>query len=308
MTKEKEPEGGHLTGFLKKLYELETLVYEQRRILSCVSYHLTNDKPDLKRPAGREFVKKKSAAEAVRASLFLCVPCILIILIIIAATGLFKSVSEGMLKNVDAGLIGSISTYYEITIVLCIAVCIFVCYMKIMQDKDDVEKNRIIFIQNQFQDYKASLQVQYNIGYQNLLQTDQILKSLYDSGSIAPKYRGLIPAASIYQYFTDGRCLTLEEAFRLYDKESVQDMIYRDIETIETVPSRNAEQMSMLLKAVTEAKHTSERITADIQKLSEQTQIITPDCELSKYYTTISAQLSAEPPEYHHCTNHPYSN
>lgn len=302
MTKEKEPDGNHLTGFLKKLYEMETLVFEQNRILSCVSYHLTNDKPDLKRPADGAFIKKKSAAETLRAVLFLCIPCILIILIMIAATGLFKGVSKGVLKNVDAGLAGSISTYYEITVVLCIAVCIFVCYMKIVQYKDDMEKNRIIFIQNQFQDYKASLQVQYNIGYQNLKQTDKILESLYDGAGIVSKYRGLIPISYIYQYLAAGRCLTLEEACRLFDTESGQGMVYGDIDSIETVPVQGADGRSMLYKAVTEVNHTSEIITADIQLLSERGQIITPDSELSKYYSTISAQLSAEPYEYRQCT------
>lgn len=294
MTKEKIHAGSYPAGYIKELYELEISVLEQNKILDCITYHLTNDTPDLKKEADREAVKKKSLLETFRAAFFLCVPCILIILIISAVTALFNSVSKELLKNVEAGLAGSISTYYKITVVLCIIVCVFVCYMRIMQDRDDAEKNRVILIQNHFQDYKASLQLQYNIGHQNLIRTNQILEARYNTLDIAHRYRGLVPIASIYQYLSDGRCLTLEEACDLYERESERDLVARDIDTLEEGQGRTGENQSKLYNAVTEANHTYVEIRADIQRLADKAQIIPPESELRKYNAVISAQLSAE--------------
>lgn len=294
MTKEKIPAGSYPAGYIKELYELEISVLEQNKILDCITYHLTNDTPDLKKEAGREAVKKKSLSETFRAAFFLCVPCILIILIISAVTALFNSVSKELLKNVEAGLAGSISTYYKITVVLCIIVCVFVCYMRIMQDRDDAEKNRVILIQNHFQDYKASLQFQYNIGRQNLIRTNQILEARYNTLDIAHRYRGLVPIASIYQYLSDGRCLNLEEACDLYESESEQGLVARDIDTLEERQGRTGENQSMLYNAVKEADHTYTKIRADIQRLADEARIIPPESELRKYNAVISAQLSAE--------------
>jgi len=97
-----------------------------------------------------------------------------------------------------------------------------------------------------------------------LEETEQILKKLYDLNIINPEYRGLRPISMFYQYFDTDRCMTLsvcpvtghEGAYNLYEAEKQRSTITSQLntvidhlETIKDTQAREALEQTVALLA-----------------------------------------------------------
>ena len=77
---------------------------------------------------------------------------------------------------------------------------------------------------------RANARLQDNTTFLNQLksghiQTINTLLKFYDLGIIPPRYRGLIPVSSIYDYLESGKCRTLDEAYQRYDYAKAMGLV-----------------------------------------------------------------------------------
>ena len=120
-------------------------------------------------------------------------------------------------------------------------------------------------------------------------QTSDVLKRYYNLGYIYPKYRGLIPVCTIYEYLDSGRCFTLEGhegAYNLYESELrmniVLDKLNEFLYRLDDISS-SQHLLANELKAS----------NAQIDYLCHSVDKIGNTSALTQYYSKISAENSS---------------
>lgn len=120
-------------------------------------------------------------------------------------------------------------------------------------------------------------------------QTSNVLKQYYDLGYIYPKYRGLIPVCTIYEYLDSGRCFTLEGhegAYNLYESELRMNIV---LDKLNEVLYRLDDISSSQHLLANELKASN----AQIDYLCHSVDKIGNTSALTQYYSKISAENSS---------------
>lgn len=120
-------------------------------------------------------------------------------------------------------------------------------------------------------------------------QTSNVLKQYYDLGYIYPKYRGLIPVCTIYEYLDSGRCFTLEGhegAYNLYESELRMNIV---LDKLNEVLYRLDDISSSQHLLANELKASN----AQIDYLCHSVDKIGNTSALTQYYSKVSAENSS---------------
>lgn len=116
-------------------------------------------------------------------------------------------------------------------------------------------------------------------------QTKKLLQEYYNMGFIYPKYRGLVPVCTIYEYIESGRCFSLlghEGAYNLYENELRMNTIIGKLDdVIDRLDDINASQM-LLAQEIKQSNAQLSRISKTLENIENNT-------ALTQYYSSITA-------------------
>jgi hypothetical protein len=116
-----------------------------------------------------------------------------------------------------------------------------------------------------------------------------LLKRYYDMGFIYPKYRGLVPICTIYEYLDSGRCFSLlghEGAYNLYESELRMNMIVTKLDDIADRLDDISDNQRLL---ATELQRSNKKIDVLSQSLTRSLDHIENNASLSAYYNQVTA-------------------
>ena len=188
----------------------------------------------------------------------------------------------------------SILCYF--TIIFCVIVCIY-------ENKDVKESNQrkhaeFTSQREQLKRKNKSNELirnqlfnERNQIYQRLNQTEQILERLYAFNILYPKYRGLIPVCSIYEYLCSGRCSTLEGhegAYNIYETELRFERITNQLDAVLDKLDEIAATQKMLYDTVVDANRTTKKVYDSMNKMVESNQRIEDNVTISNYHLEVT--------------------
>lgn len=127
-------------------------------------------------------------------------------------------------------------------------------------------ENLILYYQNEYDTCIS----QYN-------QTIQILNNYYSIDLIYPKYRGLIPVTTIYEYFDSGRCSTLkghEGAYNLYESELRMNLIIDKLDEVIRRLDDISSNQHLLVQELKKAKSQIDNISSSLDDLNNNSALI----------------------------------
>jgi len=116
-------------------------------------------------------------------------------------------------------------------------------------------------------------------------KTKDLLRQYYSLNFIYPKYRGIVPVCTLYEYLESGRCFSLighEGAYNLYESELRMNLI---IEKLDDIIYRLDDIQSSQRMLANEIK----RSNAMIDSLCRSVENIEHNTALTQYYSKITA-------------------
>lgn len=160
-----------------------------------------------------------------------------------------------------------------------------------------LEYNRQLYEQNnrrvqQINWQMDSIRREIRIMEQNRNENVRVSNCYYDKNIIYPKYRGLIPVASIYDYFKSGCCDCLtghEGAYNKFDNELRMNLIISKLDDVLYKLDQIRNSQYMLYDAINYATQNSERLTNTVNMLANNMQSIAENQEVIAYNSRIAA-------------------
>lgn len=104
----------------------------------------------------------------------------------------------------------------------------------------------------------------------------KLLEYIYSANVIYPKYRGLVPISSIYDYLLSGVCTQLaghEGAYNKYDLESRLNMIITRLDTIIAQLDQIKHNQHMLYCGITESNRINSQLVNSFDRMQENVAI-----------------------------------
>lgn len=118
---------------------------------------------------------------------------------------------------------------------------------------------------------KAILQTQIIALQEELNESKRTLNNIYSVNIIHPKYRGLIPVSSFYEYFTTGICEQLggaDGAYNKYDIESRLDKIITQLDIVISKLDQIKSNQFMLYSAIKDVQNSNQKLYDSIENMS----------------------------------------
>lgn len=143
-----------------------------------------------------------------------------------------------------------------------------------VQARKQAEEQKAAYFQNMLRESQDRLK-----------ETENVLAQYYDLGYIYPKYRGLVPISTIFEYLESGRCFTLEGpdgAYNLYEQELRMNLILGKLDDIIYRLDEISANQQSLAQAVQQGNAKIDRLCGIVQRLEENTEVI-------QYYSGVTA-------------------
>ena len=118
---------------------------------------------------------------------------------------------------------------------------------------------------------KAILQTQIIALQEKLNESKKTLDYVYSVNIIHPKYRGLVPVSSIYEYLTTGVCDRLggvDGAYNKYDIETRLDKIITRLDVIVASLEQIKSNQYMLYSAMKDVQNSNQKLYDSIENMS----------------------------------------
>lgn len=116
-------------------------------------------------------------------------------------------------------------------------------------------------------------------------ETKQALDKYYSLGFLYPKYRGLIPVSTIYEYLESGRCFSLvghEGAYNLYESELRMNAIIGKLDDIIDRLDDISSSQRLLAQEIRKSNSQLSRISGTLDNIENNT-------ALTQYYSSVTA-------------------
>lgn len=122
-------------------------------------------------------------------------------------------------------------------------------------------------------------------GWKKLDETENVLDQYYQLNIIYPKYRGLVPVCTIYEYLKSGRCSTLtgpHGAYNLYESECRANTIISKLDDIIDRLDAIGASQAALAQAIERCNSTAYSMCQTMERMSNNTAAIV-------YYNRVTA-------------------
>lgn len=116
-------------------------------------------------------------------------------------------------------------------------------------------------------------------------ETKELLQKYYGLGFIYPKYRGLVPICTIYEYLESGRCFTLigpHGAYNLYDHELMMQIIVGKLDAVIDRLDDINDAQRMLAREIRTSNIQLNNISRTLDNIENNT-------ALTQYYSSVTA-------------------
>lgn len=144
------------------------------------------------------------------------------------------------------------------------------------------------------EDLNASEAKNLNKMRAKLQESESLLNDFYSVGLIYPKYRSLIPMASISEYFEAGRCSTLGEAYNIFEMERKLGTIIDKLDIVIDKLDEISSQQRLVYEAVEASDKTIQNMSQAVNSLSTSAYSI----QLDAAYAASNTQIIAKNSEY----------
>ncbi len=102
-----------------------------------------------------------------------------------------------------------------------------------------------------------------------LQSTKNNLEKMYSRDIVYPKYRGLVPVCSIYEYLASGRCGDLGSAYNMYEQEVFNKSVLTGINDVISNLQTAQHSQYILCSELRRANEKSDYLLSETQKLTE---------------------------------------
>ena len=116
-------------------------------------------------------------------------------------------------------------------------------------------------------------------------QTKELLQKYYSMGFVYPKYRGLVPVFTLYEYLESGRCFSLlghEGAYNLYENELRMNTIIGKLDDIIDRLDDISAGQRLLAQEIRRSNEQLNRISMTLDNIENNT-------ALTQYYSSVTA-------------------
>ncbi|MBR3183449.1 MAG: hypothetical protein IKF61_03765, partial [Firmicutes bacterium] len=169
---------------------------------------------------------------------------------------------------------------------------------KYSEEQDQLEKDTIESLNNDIKDFeniiknhkneKARLEAITIKEYEreiaenteSLEKIDRAIEVYYEPQALYPKYRSLIPVATMYGYFDSGRCIDLtghSGAYGYYEKELRYKNITEDLDEILQKTEEAAGDQALIQKKVAEIKDKASKLISTVDEAIQKNLDANPD-------------------------------
>lgn len=127
-----------------------------------------------------------------------------------------------------------------------------------------------------------------NIMQGHYKQTSDTLRKLYSIDIIFPKYRGLVPICSFYEYFCSGRCSALEGhegAYNIYENELRQNLIIGKLDIVIDKLDQIESSQYILYDAIKSTNRNLNMISNEMTNMTNKLQRISDSTQMIEYNT-----------------------
>lgn len=157
-------------------------------------------------------------------------------------------------------------------------------------NKNAEAKNSALLKSNQIK--INSLQTQLATAKKNLRETQGLLQKLYAYNMLHPKYRGLIPVATLYDYFDTGMCSALTGhggAYETYEYQLRLNVIIGKLDTIITKLDEIQRTQYSLYSALSECNRNLTRVNSGLKQLQATNDQIAECAQITAHNSQITA-------------------
>lgn len=122
-------------------------------------------------------------------------------------------------------------------------------------------------------------------GWEKLNETENVLDQYYQLNIIYPKYRGLVPVCTIYEYLKSGRCSSLtgpHGAYNLYESECQANTIIGKLDDIIDRLDQISSSQTALAQAIERCNANANSVCQAMERVSNNTAAIS-------YYSKVTA-------------------
>lgn len=126
-----------------------------------------------------------------------------------------------------------------------------------------------------------------------LEETKRLLNRLYSFDIIFSKYRNLIAMCTMYEYFASGRCTELvgpNGAYNLYEAELRQNLIINHLETVNNNLEQIKDNQYTLYHGIQDVNESLKGVRSDIQRVATATESIVESSKITAVCTEVAAK------------------
>lgn len=273
----KTVESGVLKEYIKRVYQLEALQYEQKALCKKIARSI-----QMLREARGKPLEQKESYDIVAS-------------ILVAGWGGGAAASFYLIFYLllNTFRFPGFMPLLVIFIVVTAAILIIIMVSKALTNQKVERRNQIIQAKNQTTQHNRDLLCQelerrLEAATGNLRKTQVILGQYYQKGIIYQKYRNFIAVSSFYEYLESGRCSTLEGhegAYNTFENEIRQNLILTKLDEIIVELKNIQRNQYMLYTAIEQSNRKLDKYNKNMMTLKENS-------EITAYNSSITAQNS----------------
>lgn len=289
--------------YVKNIKNLEVLCYQLERLRQSLQKKLNHAEYERKQAASvkpAEKPERNGLAENIFLSIIIAILAALAGAIAGVVIGFFRWIfsGEGFFHNFANGMDEPFKPYLISTVVflslfLGIPAFLLFLYSGVKSDSEleislekyeRQEKERLAQIDKK-ETQVTVLRTSIQQCEQELIEAKTVLRKYYDLNFIYPKYRGIVPICTIYEYLESGRCFSLlghEGAYNKYDNELHMNLIIEKLDDIIYSLDDIRASQRMLVNEI-------KRSNAMIDNLCNSMANIEQNTALTQYYSKVTA-------------------
>ncbi len=293
--------------YLKNIYRLESSLYEQNLLYNKINAQINGLKNQPEEALYEENQKQKESITDILGGIAGFGLLGAAALIIIRGVYSFFAYAGGIIADLFTGRLWDWLTQLAlIGALIGVGISIVIIIWDIISTKYRLNKeneeirllNAEIMEKNRRNNYYISQKIVIlNKEKDRLLavyrETKNTLNEYYSYNIIFPKYRHLEAISSFCEYFSSGRCISLEGhegAYNIYANELIQGIIINKLDNIIEHLDRIEDNQYMLYSAIKEGNEQSAYIASQINNTANLLAKIESNSDVTAYYSKISAQ------------------
>lgn len=281
----------NLKEYIRKLYQLESILYNQDAFRQRIIYQINKledwkEEPIIIHHDEVTFWEKAKLVLQMTGSGAMLGALIGWVIAVIKITSYTKGFKTGLIIGALIGFLGTILLWYILSL------------DSKKEDQSIQKENENIIERNkknrQFINRKIDILKQelYKLDA-SYSQTQNILNMYYSKNIIYRKYRDIVAISSFYEYLESGRCTCLEGhegAYNIYENELMQKIIISKLDDIIDRLDIIQRNQYKLYSAISDSNKKAKQLSCELERTANSLQNIETNSALTAYNTELLAR------------------